>query len=120
MGEAFIVRRGAPSMTTGNITDFKGLPYNTTPRHIRLSWTDPDDVYWQSTKIMRKISGYPVDENDGTFIINSMVRNQYAGSNYYEDTDVLYGTSYFYQAFPIAQNGRVNRSAINRAYVLIQ
>ena len=75
-----------------------------------LTWTDPDDsvyqenVYctWQKTVIVRKENAYPESPFDGTIVIESTVRNQYAEVGY---TDVCDNTkNYKYRAFPCSIN----------------
>ena len=75
-----------------------------------LTWTDPDDstyqenVYctWQKTVIVRKEGSYPESPYDGTVIVESTTRNQYAKEGY---TDICDNTkNYKYRAFPCSIN----------------
>lgn len=77
---------------------------------FRLTWTDPDDstyqenVYctWQKTVIVRKEGSYPESPYDGTVIVESTTRNQYAKEGY---TDICDNTkNYKYRAFPCSIN----------------
>ena len=102
---------GTPNeVPTGNVTGFTATAGY---QSVTLKWTEPTAAFWQSTKIVRKIGGYPADENDGTTVVNSTVRNQYATTGY-TDSGLTNDTVYYYQAFPIAQDGSVNRNAANR------
>ena len=102
---------GTPNeVPTGNVTGFTATAGY---QSVTLKWTDPTAAFWQSTKIVRKIGGYPTDENDGTTVVNSTVRNQYATTGY-TDSGLTNDTVYYYQAFPIAQDGSVNRNTANR------
>ena len=75
-----------------------------------LTWTDPDDstyqenIYctWQKTVIVRKEGSYPESPYDGTVIVESTTRNQYAKEGY---TDICDNTkNYKYRAFPCSIN----------------
>ena len=102
---------GTPNeVPTGDVTAFTATGGY---QSVTLKWTDPTAAFWQSTKIVRKVGGYPTDENDGTVVVNSTVRNQYASTGY-TDSGLTNDTVYYYQAFPIAQDGSVNRNADNR------
>lgn len=62
-----------------------------------LTWTDPDDstyqenIYctWQKTVIVRKEGSYPESPYDGTVIVESTTRNQYAKEGYTDICDNL-------------------------------
>ena len=72
-----------------------------------ISWTDPDDYYigdrlvseWFGTKLVRKEGSYPEDEEDGTLVVNSTVRNQYSVNGY---TDASATRNSYYALFPYA------------------
>ena len=61
---------------------------------VSISWTDPDDVTlegitlstWAGTKLVMKMneSNYPTNENDGTVVLDSTVRNKYKNIGYEE------------------------------------
>lgn len=75
-----------------------------------LSWTDPDDstyennVYctWGSTTIVRKLGSYPESVFDGTVVIESTSRNEYAETPYIDEVDNT--LDYKYRAFPRSIN----------------
>lgn len=102
---------GTPKeVPTGNITTFAAT---SGINSITLTWTDPTDSFWASTKIMRKLGDYPANENDGTLVITNTTKNQYKTTGFL-DSGVVSGNTYYYQAFPIAADGSVNRNVANR------
>ncbi|MDA5561942.1 fibronectin type III domain-containing protein [Exiguobacterium sp. MMG028] len=80
---------------------------------LTLKWTDPTDSDWASTKLVRKVGGYPTSANDGTVVVTSTVRNQYQTTGFV-DTGLTNGTTYFYQLFPVDASGNVNSNTANR------
>ena len=69
-------------------------------------WTDPEDVdtsVWNGTVVVRKEGSTPTDKSDGTIVVDSRTRNQYATSGY-TDTGLTNGTEYFYGIFPYTTN----------------
>lgn len=75
---------------------------------VSLTWTDPDDIKigentlaeWKHTLVVRKVGSAPVDEKDGTIVLTSTVRNQYATEGYV-DNGLTNGVEYFYGIFPM-------------------
>lgn len=78
---------------------------------ITLTWRDPNDITitdsdgntitiarWKGTKILRKVGGHPANENDGTLVVDSGVKNQYETIGF-EDPGLANGTTYYYSAF---------------------
>lgn len=89
---------------------------------VKLHWTDPIDIYeeegilrtaWGGTRIVRKEGSYPQHENDGTVVVDSIVRDQYELTPYI-DQNVTSGKTYYYAAFPYTTNGVFTRSDIMR------
>lgn len=81
-----------------------------------LKGSDPDDtvledgselVYWQGTKIVRKVGSYPENVNDGTLVVDYQVRDQYATTGYVDD-GLVEGVTYYYRWFPYSTSGAVN------------
>ena len=77
---------------------------------VKLSWQDPEDTIlerqvlctWGGTKIVKKLNSYPEDEDDGTLVVDSKVRNQYLDGEY-SDT-ITEGEDWKYRAFPYSVN----------------
>ncbi len=67
---------------------------------VTLIWDNRDSSSWLSgtrkTKIMRKTSGYPEHENDGTMAADV---DSAATASTYVDTGVTPGTTYYYRLF---------------------
>lgn len=87
---------------------------------VLLRWTDPDDSYittdgisveWGHTRIVRKTGSYPLNENDGTVVIESSIKNQYSVTEY-EDTGLTNFTEYFYRAFSCSKNNVYNHEIV--------
>lgn len=120
---ANIVNRSSANRTTavtGSIPpgDVIGLTADPGSEEVVLKWSDPEDtvlptVIWSGTKVMRKVGSYPTDEYDGVLVVDSKVRDQYE-TNGYTDSGLENDVEYFYQAFPYATNGAVNREPSNR------
>ena len=89
---------------------------------IGLRWTDPDNTkvgdmevaMWAGTKVLRKLGGYPQNEFDGTVVVTSTVRNQYA-SKPFIDIGLANGETYYYAAFPYTREGLATVSTLQRA-----
>ena len=78
---------------------------------ITIAWTDPNDIMdgstvvtaWAGTKVVRKAGSAPENVFDGTVVVDSKTKNQYASSGY-ADTNLAVGT-YYYRFFPYSENG---------------
>lgn len=78
---------------------------------ITIAWTDPNDIMdgstvvtaWAGTKVVRKAGSAPENVFDGTVVVDSKTKNQYASSGY-EDANLAEGT-YYYRFFPYSENG---------------
>lgn len=75
---------------------------------VYINWEDPTNEDWSGTKLVRKIGSVPTDENDGTIIVDSKNRNQYAINDQIIDTDIEDSTTYYYKAFPYDNDDNVN------------
>lgn len=84
-----------------------------------IQWEDPDDytssdnveITWKYTRIVRKTGSFPINENDGTIVTTSSIRNQYK-TNFFRDQNLTNGETYYYAAFPCASNGTFNREQV--------
>ena len=93
--------------TVIRLADVTGGAVSVDHNSATISWTDPEDVVlggvtlaaWEGTKVIRKAGSAPVDDTDGTLVVNSTTKNQYS-SNGYIDTGLSYDTTYYYRFFP--------------------
>lgn len=93
-----------------------------------ITWTDPGNLVvngvlistWSGTLVVRKAGSAPSNKDDGTVIVNSTTLNQYASSGY-TDSNLEYGTTYYYRFFPYNNNGTYTSgtSIDATAYIII-
>ena len=84
-----------------------------------ITWTDPSDLVvnwvtvttWTSTKLVRKVGSAPTSVSDWTLVLTETVRDTYSVT-WYTDTWLTNGTTYYYAAFAIADNGLATISSI--------
>jgi len=112
---AYVMNTFSAISSPGDVTDFMAVPDNA---QVTLTWGDPSDgtlpiVNWAGTLVVRKPDSYPIDENDGTLVVDSQIRNQYQSTGLI-DGDLINGITYYYQAFPYSDTGAMNRNAANR------
>lgn len=109
-------------------TNFSGEAGNA---QVTLTWTDPKDKYatpegetaqdpdqlvsvWDHTVLVRKTGSQPAGPNDGTVVVSSSVRDQYASAGYV-DTGLTNGTLYYYAAFAYNTDGVASEGAFANA-----
>lgn len=98
---------------------------------VTLTWTDPKDKYatpegetaqdpdqlvsvWDHTVLVRKTGSQPAGPNDGTVVVSSSVRDQYASTGYV-DTGLLNNTTYYYGVFAYNVDGVTSPGAFASA-----
>lgn len=91
-------------------------------RSIKLSWTDPDDftttdgihIQWKFTRVVRKTGSYPVDETDGTIVVESSIKNQYSDieNSPFIDKNLSNNVEYFYRAFSCSTINSFNHEPV--------
>ena len=86
---------------TAAVSGFAGTPSNT---QVVLAWTNPGDVDYLSTKILRKTGSAPLNDTDGIAVYNS------TGTSF-NDTGLVNGTKYFYAAFAYDAVNNVSTAA---------
>lgn len=99
-----------------NVSSFVAEPKNAS---VALTWIDPEDlplvgnmqVKWKYTRIVRKTGSYPANENDGTVVVDSGVRNQYSGTPYI-DTNLTNNVTYYYAEFACSEDGVYNHENV--------
>lgn len=83
---------------------------------VTITWTDPADLSynggslarWAGTKLVRKTGSAPTSVTDGTVVVDSKTRSQYASTGY-ADTGLTNGTTYYYRLFPYTDVGTVTK-----------
>lgn len=98
---------------------------------VTLTWTDPKDKYatpegetaqdpdqlvsvWDHTVLVRKTGSQPAGPNDGTVVVSSSVRDQYASAGYV-DTGLQNNTTYYYGVFAYNTDGVASPGAFASA-----
>lgn len=98
---------------------------------VTLTWTDPKDKYatpegetaqdpdqlvsvWDHTVLVRKTGSQPAGPNDGTAVVSSSVRDQYASAGYV-DTGLQNNTTYYYGVFAYNTDGVASEGAFVNA-----
>lgn len=98
---------------------------------VTLTWTDPKDKYatpegetaqdpdqlvsvWDHTVLVRKTGSQPAGPNDGTVVVSSSVRDQYASAGYV-DTGLQNNTTYYYGVFAYNADGVASEGAFASA-----
>ena len=109
-------------------TNFSGKAGNA---QVTLTWTDPKDKYatpegetaqdpdqlvsvWDHTVLVRKTGSQPAGPNDGTVVVSSSVRDQYASAGYV-DTGLQNDTTYYYGVFAYNADGVTSPGAFASA-----
>lgn len=98
---------------------------------VTLTWTDPKDKYatpegetaqdpdqlvsvWDHTVLVRKTGSQPAGPNDGTVVVSSSVRDQYASAGYV-DTGLQNNATYYYGVFAYNADGVTSPGAFASA-----
>ncbi|MCP4757652.1 MAG: hypothetical protein GY866_42890, partial [Proteobacteria bacterium] len=82
-----------PSNSTPTVSDVVGFTATPADGMVTLSWSPPDPAGdYTAVKILRKESGYPTSESDGTVIYDGAASPQ-------NDTTAVNGTVYYYRAY---------------------
>ena len=85
----------------------KNLKATSKGTNVSLTWEDPDDDTWASTRIVRKTGGYPTSETDGTIVTTTYIKNQHQSSPFV-DSGLALDTTYYYRAFSCSVDGIYN------------
>lgn len=100
-------------------SDFELVPRD---QAVRITWTDPVDKVaspggelvseWAYTIVIRKEGSAPTSPVDGVQIIKETTRNQYS-ENYYTDSNLVNGSTYYYAAYSYSTIGTVSEPAVS-------
>lgn len=88
---------------------------------VIIKWQDPANTVidgstfstWAGTKLVMKESGYPASPDDGTLVIDNMIRDKYKTTGY-TVTGLTNGKQYYFALFPYSTDGVYNYDAGNR------
>lgn len=88
---------------------------------VIIKWQDPENTVisgstfstWAGTKLVMKETGYPANPDDGTLVIDNMVRDKYKTTGY-TVTGLTNGKKYYFALFPYSTDGVYNYDAGNR------
>ena len=88
---------------------------------VIIKWQDPANTVfdgstfstWAGTKLVMKESGYPASPDDGTLVIDNMIRDKYKTTGY-TVTELTNGKQYYFALFPYSTDGVYNYDAGNR------
>jgi hypothetical protein len=86
-------RYGNPALVQYSVAPFYSIPKNYGA--IEVSWSRPTGS-WERFRLVRNSYGFPVDADDGIVLVNQP--NQ-SFSNYYQDTNLEQGRTYYYSIF---------------------
>ncbi|MCM1439961.1 MAG: hypothetical protein NC131_12285 [Roseburia sp.] len=98
--------------------DMQAFSVTATDGGAKLKFTEPADTYIEGqricsvkgVKIVMKQGGYPVNENDGTLVIDNAELGKYSSEALIID-GLENDTEYFICAFPYSDSGHYNRAA---------
>lgn len=85
---------------------------------VSICWTDPSDfvsqematiAFWQKTRLIYKVGGFPANENDGIVLVDSTVRDQYRETPFTYDMGVT--SNYYFALFTCTTGGVWNTTA---------
>ena len=96
-----------------------GIKFSYTENSVSINWSDPsdktsgDDVIakWAGTYLVRNESRIPLDETDGTVLVNNKVKDAYKTSSFV-DTGLITGKTYYYNLFTYSDQNKVNRDYV--------
>lgn len=105
-GNMWVRPGGGGAVPVGNCSEIQTLPGD---KKVLLKWQDPPDTevdgivvaQWTGTRVVRKEGSYPKDQNDGTIVTDSVVRDQYKEA-WFSDSGLENGVTYYYKLFPHA------------------
>ena len=88
---------------------------------VIIKWQDPENTVisgstfstWAGTKLVMKETGYPANPDDGTLVIDNMIRDKYKTTGY-TVTGLTNGKQYYFALFPYSTDGVYNYDAGNR------
>lgn len=92
------------------------VKFSYTENSVSINWSDPsdktsgDDVIakWAGTYLVRNESRIPLDETDGTVLVNNKVKDAYKTIPFV-DTGLIAGKTYYYNLFTYSDSDKVNR-----------
>lgn len=96
--KSITIKIPSESIPPSPIQDLSLTPYNNVSCY--LNWSDPSDINWIKTVIVRKENEPPLNPDDGTVMFINTERDRYKVRYSLEVETPLEDTKYYFKAFP--------------------
>lgn len=92
------------------------VKFSYTENSVSINWGDPSDTMsgddviakWAGTYLVRNESRIPLDETDGTVLVNNKVKDAYKTAPFV-DSGLILGKTYYYNLFTYSDLNKFNR-----------
>lgn len=92
------------------------VKFSYTENSVSINWGDPSDTMsgddviakWEGTYLVRNESRIPLDETDGTVLVNNKVKDAYKTAPFV-DSGLIPGKTYYYNLFTYSDLNKFNR-----------
>lgn len=93
------------------------VKFSYTENSVSINWGDPSDTMsgddviakWEGTYLVRNESRIPLDETDGTVLVNNKVKDAYKTAPFV-DSGLIPGKTYYYNLFTYSDLNKFNRN----------
>ncbi|MCE9628817.1 MAG: hypothetical protein K8Q91_02355 [Candidatus Vogelbacteria bacterium] len=93
------------SVSVPNVTNFISNYYDTAPKRVVLTWTNPTFTDFQAVRLVRKLNSIAVSPNEGTLLYDGVNQS-------FTDTNVAQGATYYYSIFVRSASGDYSSGVI--------